>query len=411
MRLKPLILTALLTLPLTGFSQNQPAQSLQSVQKAIEAAQNELRKNQQAQKKADQTINRTQAELNRLQRELNDINRRQSRSVQQLEQLHRDLARLQTETSNTKAQIARLLSANYKNRQNNAIVLLLNNADSGQKSRFLQYSRYINEANDKVLQQLAEQQNQLNQQETRIQNELKRLQQLSNEREKRIIALRKNAQAAQAESRKIERQITTQTQKINRLRQDEQRLNRLIRDLATQQASRQKTQSNKAPTTSTPQNNKANTTPKATPKQNNTSTLTQEDLKLQAADHFSRQQGKLNRPSSGKLTGRFGQNRESGGVWRGLFYQTPPAAVRSIAEGQASYAGFLSGYGNTIIINHGDGYVSVYTGLSSISIAVNSPIAAGQNIGTSGTLPTGEQGLYFELRYRSSAINPSSWLR
>ena len=63
------------------------------------------------------------------------------------------------------------------------------------------------------------------------------------------------------------------------------------------------------------------------------------------------------------------------------------------------------------VIDHGDGYVSVYSGLSGVSVAGGSSVSAGSNIGRSGGLPSGEQGLYLEIRYRSQPMNPLSWIR
>lgn len=116
-------------------------------------------------------------------------------------------------------------------------------------------------------------------------------------------------------------------------------------------------------------------------------------------------------PAQGTVSGQFGSARASGGTWRGLFIETAPAPVKSIAKGNVSYAANLPGYGNTVIVDHGDGYMSVYTGLSRINVQTGSEISENQNIGTSGTLPAGEQGLYFELRYRNQTMNPRAWVR
>ena len=55
--------------------------------------------------------------------------------------------------------------------------------------------------------------------------------------------------------------------------------------------------------------------------------------------------------------------------------------------------------------------MSVYTGLSNISVSVGERLLARQNLGTSGALPTGEQGLYFEIRYRNRPMNPLAWVK
>ena len=85
--------------------------------------------------------------------------------------------------------------------------------------------------------------------------------------------------------------------------------------------------------------------------------------------------------------------------------------MQSIASGSVAYAGPLSGYGNIVLVDHGGGYVSVYSGLGSIGVSPGNSVSAGSRIGTSGSLPSGEQGLYLEIRYHSQPMNPLSWLR
>ena len=77
-----------------------------------------------------------------------------------------------------------------------------------------------------------------------------------------------------------------------------------------------------------------------------------------------------------------------------------------MADGTVAYAGALNGYGNTVVIDYGDGYTGVYTGLSSIAVGSGGSVKTGATIGTRG-----EQGLYFEIRYRLAAMNPAAWLR
>ena len=121
-------------------------------------------------------------------------------------------------------------------------------------------------------------------------------------------------------------------------------------------------------------------------------------------------QGRLKKPVNGTLAGLFGQDRGDGEVWKGVFYNTVPAPVSSIASGTVTFAGELEGYGKVVVLDHGDGYVSIYSGLSEIDIAQNYAVNAGSKIGTSGTLPSGETGLYLEVRYNGQVMNPLSWI-
>lgn len=401
---------------------------LKDVKQELQAAQKSLNAKKAQQQRAKQVISQTQIALEQAKRELAELNKQQKISWDRLQKLQQELARLQTEVAGTKAQVARLLLNNYKNQQPSAIVLFLQNADAAKKSRFLQYSKYINAANDKVLQQLAQQQAQLERQEQQINAELSKLQKLAAAARAKVAALGKSHQAAVSENVKLNAEIAKQNSQINHLREDERRLNAILVQIAQQRAAKRKAeadarakaaqqraqalQAQQKAQAANAKNNALAPKPKSPPKGN----LTAEDLaisggEMQNARGFSRLQGSLRKPVSGSVTGRFGQARESGGTWRGIFIATPPAGVQSIAAGEVAYVSNLRGYGTTVVIDHGDGYLSVYSGLSGVSVGSGSQVAARQTIGTSGTLPAGEQGLYFEIRYRSRAINPLSWVR
>ncbi|EFH22712.1 peptidase, M23 family [Neisseria polysaccharea ATCC 43768] len=149
------------------------------------------------------------------------------------------------------------------------------------------------------------------------------------------------------------------------------------------------------------------------------SNLTAEDKNIQApavmgigsANGFGRMQGRLKKPVAGVPTGLFGKNRNGGDVWKGVFYSTAPATVESIAAGTVSYADELDGYGKVVVVDHGENYISIYAGLSEISVSKGYTVAAGSKIGTSGLLPDGEEGLYLQIRYEGQVLNPSSWIR
>ncbi|MBP6563649.1 MAG: peptidoglycan DD-metalloendopeptidase family protein, partial [Neisseriaceae bacterium] len=126
-------------------------------------------------------------------------------------------------------------------------------------------------------------------------------------------------------------------------------------------------------------------------------------------DNFSRKQGQIQLPVQGKLIGRYGTPKPSGGSWKGLFIGTAPQSVAVVASGEVAYANDLQGYGQTVIVDHGNNYLSVYTGLSQISVSVGQHLNNRQKIGVTGALASGETGLYFEIRYLSQAINPLTW--
>ena len=85
--------------------------------------------------------------------------------------------------------------------------------------------------------------------------------------------------------------------------------------------------------------------------------------------------------------------------------------MRAVADGSIVYADALRGFGNAVIIDHGGNYMTVYTGLSSIGRSSGQRVSAGDTVGLTGSLDSGETGLYFELRHMGRPINPQSWMR
>lgn len=429
-----------------------PKDDLRQVQRAIGESNRKLQQQQSEQRQLQSNIRQTQSELDTVRRELDRLTRSRQTAWRELQAMQAKLDSLQTRIQNTQAQAARLLNSRYRNQQPNAVTLFLQNADPQQKGRHLEYLRHLNQANAQALTQLQHNRQELKQQQDSINEQLKRLDALKRQQQTTAARLGRQQQQQQRQQQSLEQDISRETAKLQTLRQNESRLNGLIASLSRRSAQRQEAErqrraqilrqrrqqqaqqaqnSNKpAPRSqrlpenehngSNPSDLRPNETRPAPPEQPDTpnrNTLTAEDLALEAPEAqepqshgFSHMQGRLQRPASGSISGRFGQARPGGGTWKGLFISTPPTAVRSIAEGEVAYAAPLQGYGNTVIIDHGDGYLSIYTGLSQISAGTGSRVSARQTIGRSGSLPDGENGLYFEIRYRNQAMNPASWV-
>lgn len=373
-------------------------------------------------------VNATLKQLQQTRNNLSGINRKQRDAWEKFQKLNADANQLKAEVSNTRAQISRFVSGNYKNSQPNAVALFLKNADAGQKTRFLRYTRYINNANDQVMRDLEKQQKELAAQEQKINNELAYLKKLQANIQASLRQQGVTNTAEQAESRRQNAQMAKEAQKKINHRENEQRLNNLLKDLEKRKAEQRKAEAEarkkaaeaRLAAAEKARKEQAVAQQKAEAERAAMSTLTDEDMKLQApntqgltvsnANSFSRMQGRLKKPVNGTLAGLFGQDRGDGEVWKGVFYNTVPAPVSSIASGTVTFAGELEGYGKVVVLNHGDGYVSIYSGLNEIDIAQNYAVNAGSKIGTSGTLPSGETGLYLEVRYNGQVMNPLSWI-
>ena len=428
---KILILLALLGSALPAAA--APKDDLRQVQRAIGESNRKLQQQQSEQRQLQSNIRQTQSELDTVRRELDRLTRSRQTAWRELQAMQAKLDSLQTRIQNTQAQAARLLNSRYRNQQPNAVTLFLQNADPQQKGRHLEYLRHLNQANAQALTQLQHNRQELKQQQDSINEQLKRLDALKRQQQTTAARLGRQQQQQQRQQQSLEQDISRETAKLQTLRQNESRLNGLIASLSRRSAQRQEAehqrraqalrqrrqqQAQQAQNSNKPtprpqrlpesERNEARQHDTPTPENPNRNTLTAEDLALEAPEvqevqepqsqGFSRMQGRLQRPASGSISGRFGQARPGGGTWKGLFISTPPTAVRSIAEGEVAYAAPLQGY------------LSIYTGLSQISAGAGSRVSARQTIGRSGSLPDGENGLYFEIRYRNQAMNPASWV-
>lgn len=356
---------------------------------------------------------------------LASVNRKQREAWDKFQKLNTELNRLKTEVAATKAQISRFVSGNYKNSQPNAVALFLKNAEPGQKNRFLRYTRYVNASNREVVKDLEKQQKALAVQEQKINNELARLKKIQANVQSLLKKQGVTDAAEQTESRRQNAKIAKDARKLLEQKGSEQQLNKLLSNLEKKKAEHRiqdaeaKRKLAEARLAAAEKARKEAAQQKAEARRAEMSNLTAEDRNIQApsvmgigsADGFSRMQGRLKKPVDGVPTGLFGQNRSGGDVWKGVFYSTAPATVESIAPGTVSYADELDGYGKVVVVDHGENYISIYAGLSEISVGKGYMVAAGSKIGSSGSLPDGEEGLYLQIRYQGQVLNPSSWIR
>jgi murein hydrolase activator len=134
---------------------------------------------------------------------------------------------------------------------------------------------------------------------------------------------------------------------------------------------------------------------------------------VEGNDAFARLRGKLSWPVSGHLVARFGDARAGGVRWDGVLVATERGtAVKAVCEGRIIYADWLPGLGLLAIVDHGDGYLSLYGHNERLLKAVGERVAAGDTIasaGDSGGSPRPE--LYFEIRKAGKPVDPRPWFK
>jgi septal ring factor EnvC (AmiA/AmiB activator) len=126
---------------------------------------------------------------------------------------------------------------------------------------------------------------------------------------------------------------------------------------------------------------------------------------------FAEAQGSMATPVAGRLKRRFGEPDEQSQPAKGLMYETRAGApVVAPYDGRILFAGPFRGYGLILIIEHGEGYHSLLSGLGRIDGGVGQWVLAGEPVGAMGAIPEGNPRLYLELRRQGHPINPQPWL-
>lgn len=133
-------------------------------------------------------------------------------------------------------------------------------------------------------------------------------------------------------------------------------------------------------------------------------------LALGGIGQITKARGKLPFPAVGKLVGLYGQQLDAGMTSKGLSIETRKSA-RVIApfDGKVVFSGPFRGYGQLLIIDHGEGYHSLLAGLGRIDAAIDQPVLAGEPVALM-TSDGNQAVLYVEFRRNNQPINPLPWL-
>jgi septal ring factor EnvC (AmiA/AmiB activator) len=138
---------------------------------------------------------------------------------------------------------------------------------------------------------------------------------------------------------------------------------------------------------------------------------TQHPSGLEPTRPFAAARGSLTFPARGQLVQRFGQAVGGGQSSRGIAMKARGGAqVVAPYDGEVVFAGPFRGYGQLLIIAHGDGYHILLAGLSRIDSIVGQWVLAGEPVGVLGPSEDGSVRLYVELRYNGDPINPLPWM-
>jgi septal ring factor EnvC (AmiA/AmiB activator) len=307
---------------------------------------------------------------------------------QQLDQLQKQQSALKQTLDDQRAAIADLLRATYALGHGSDLRLMLGDEDVARIARALVYSKYFQQDRVQRVQQLMTDLTRLQELQDTINTEQQALQATRLQREQQARTLAQQRAAQQKLAAATDAQYKDQGQRLAALKQNAQSLNQLVDKLqkAIDDAAREAAA-------------RANAAREAAGKKHPGRRQPPPEIEVGKASANIR--GNLPWPASGVV------NSYGNGV---LIKASGGSEVHAVARGRVIYAGFLRGYGMLLIINHGNGWMSMYGNNETLLQGVGDQVEAGEAIGTASA-PTGiNTGVYFELRQNNKPVDPRSWL-
>lgn len=269
--------------------------------------------------------------------------------------------------------LAEQVNSAYRTSGQTRLKLVLNQDDPEKLGRMLAYYDYMNRAQVKKISQLKEALITLEDMQQSIDRELQRIESVQMEQKAVLDELELQREKRSILLAQLSDQISTGETRLNELQQNQRDLEALLERLSDVLA----------------------------------------DIPPDLGDRagIDRRKGRLPMPAAGPVRYAFGQTRAGGMRWQGwLIGVDRGTEVRSVAYGRVAFADWLRGYGLLLIIDHGQGYMSLYGNNESLLHDVGSWVEPGEVISEVGENPGNEQGLYFELRKNGKAVDPAAWV-
>lgn len=369
---------------------------LQELKERLKELQQELARTEESRADAADELRETEAAISAASRRLRQLSAERRAAEGELTRIQSSAGELEQRIGRQQAQLERLLHRYYIAGEAKGLGHLLSGSDPNQLARDLHYLKLLSRSEAELLAALRASLAEQRQLAEAAREERDRLAAIEQEHQREVAELDLQKKKRHGILTRLAGQLREQRREVTSLRRDEKRLSRLIEGLA-----RLARRPPPAPRPDQPAPPGAVARNHATPEP------------LPEGVSFAQLRGKLRLPVRGELINRFGAPRADGGTsWRGIFIRTAAGGeVKAVAPGTVVFADWLRGFGNLIIVDHGDTYMSIYGNNESLYRSPGQAVSAGDAIAAVGDSGgSAESGLYFELRFRGEPIDPLKWV-
>jgi septal ring factor EnvC (AmiA/AmiB activator) len=414
----------------------------------IQTLQKELDAREIVRKEAADALKTSEVAISQTTRRLNELATQLKQARAELESLKKQIVRQEATLAQRREELSDQLRRQYASGLS-PWTALLSGDDPQELSRNLAYLDYVSQARAKAVAALNIEIERLAQLEARLDARQKEVAQLVEETTEQRSLLEGQKKERATVLARIEGQIQAQRSEAVRLGQDDQRLAGLINGLGEQIQAAQKAEEARRVLEAkrveeakraeqarlAEQARRAEEARRVAEQQRSAQALAvQEEQQIERARRAAQEQARtqvdrppeaistpqsgeglkkgLRWPLRGSVMARFGTDRPEGGIWRGVLIKANDGAtVQAVGGGVVVYANWLRGFGNLLIVDHGEQYLSVYAYNQSLLKQVGDAVRPGDTIALAGS--TGGQvdsALYFEIRHRGAAIDPLMFL-
>ncbi|NLG76794.1 MAG: peptidoglycan DD-metalloendopeptidase family protein, partial [Xanthomonadaceae bacterium] len=304
---------------------------------------------------------------------LGEIRAQRAATEQKLKALRQEQAETQRQVDEERSALAAELATAYMNGRQEQLKLLLNQQDPAQLGRTMTYYGYFARARADRIERIGDHLEHLALLGETISAEAARLKTLEAESE-RNVQLLADARRRRAQTlAQVQAKLKSRNQELAKLQRDARALEDLVAELRR----------------------------------------AIDEFPELAEQPFHRVKGKLPWPVNGKVLARFGELRAGGPLkWQGIVIGADRGTqVRSPYHGRVVYADWLPGLGLLLVLDHGDGYMSLYGNNEQLYRRVGERVAPGDILSAVGDAAgVGKPGLYLEIRKGRQTLDPGSWL-
>lgn len=321
-------------------------------------------------------LRRSERQIGNLSRKLKHLDDQLASQQHEMAELQKRARQLQKSVAAQRNYLAGQIRASYAMGRQEYMKILLNQESPSTIGRVMTYYDYLNKARADRIQSLGKTMRELEQVKNELEAKTERLRSLREQRAREKSELEVSRGEREKVVRQLKAEIKDKDQSLSGMMRDEQELKELIRALSE----------------------------------------ALEDIPAEPGNRkpFAKLKGKLKWPVSGPMVASYGSQRKLGKLtWQGVMIGAKSGQeVRAVSHGRVAFADWLRGYGLLIIIDHGDGYMSLYGHNQSLYKEAGDWVEPAEIIATVGD--SGGQdhtGLYFEIRKDGQPTNPVRWCR